>query len=89
MLYTHFTQEILGLQGIIVTKVENNEKEKTIYAELERKKQNCISCGTATDTIHDYRKQIIKDIPAFDKIVSIVLRKRRYRYTNRLRQNQT
>ena len=79
MLYTHFTQEVLGLQGIIITKVESNEKELTIYAELERKQHNCISCGTATDTIHDYRKQIIRDIPAFGKLVSIVLRKRRYR----------
>ena len=79
MLYTHFTQEVLGLQGVIITKIESNEKELTIYAELEKKKHNCISCGTATDTIHDYRKQIIKDIPAFGKLVSIVLRKRRYR----------
>ena len=38
-----------------------------------------LSCGTATDTVHDYRIQVIKDIPAFGKLVSIVLRKRRYR----------
>ena len=79
MLYTHFTQEVLGLQDVIITKVESNEKELIIYAELERKQHDCISCGTATDTIHDYRKQIIRDIPAFGKLVSIVLRKRRYR----------
>ncbi len=79
MLYTHFTQDILGLQDVKVTKIESNEKELTIYADLERKEHNCISCGTATDTIHDYRKQTIKDIPAFGKLVSIVLRKRRYR----------
>ncbi len=79
MLCTHFTQDILGLQDVKVTKIESNEKELTIYAELERKEHNCISCGTATDTIHDYRKQTIKDIPAFGKLVSIVLRKRRYR----------
>ena len=79
MLYTHFTQEVLGLQDVIITKVESNEKELIIYAELEKKEHNCISCGTATDTIHDYRKQSVKDIPAFGKLVSIVLRKRRYR----------
>ena len=79
MLYTHFTQEVLGLQDVKVTKIESNEKELTIYAELERKEHNCISCSTATDTIHDYRKQTIKDIPAFGKLVNIVLRKRRYR----------
>ena len=46
---------------------------------MERKEHNCISCGTATNTVHDYREQVIKDIPAFGKLVSIVLRKRRYR----------
>ena len=82
MPYTHFTKEVLGLQDVIITNVESNEKEIVIYAQLERKKHNCISCGTATDTIHDYRKQIIKDIPAFGKLVSIVLKKRRYRCHN-------
>ena len=46
---------------------------------MERKEHSCICCGTATDTVHDYREQVIKDIPAFGKLVSIVLRKRRYR----------
>ena len=25
---------------------------------------HCICCGTATNTVHDYRTQVIKDIPA-------------------------
>lgn len=33
----------------------------------------CPHCGT----IHDYREQRIKDIPAFEKEVVLVLRKRR------------
>ena len=45
---------------------------------MERKEHTCICCGTATNTVHDYREQIIKDIPAFGKLVKIVLRKRRY-----------
>ena len=79
MLYTDFTEKLLGLQDLIVTNIEENEKEIHIYAEMKRKTHNCICCGTATDTVHDYRKQIIKDIPAFGKTVTIVLRKRRYR----------
>ena len=79
MLYTDFTEKLLGLQDLQVTKIEKNEKAVCIYAELPRKTHNCICCGTATDTIHDYRKQVIKDIPAFGKTVTIVLRKRRYR----------
>ena len=82
MLYTHFTEELLGLQGVKITNIESSEKSIEIYAELERKPHNCTSCGTATSTVHDYRTQRIKDIPAFGKLVTIVLRKRRYRCTN-------
>lgn len=78
MLYTHFTQEILGLQEVIITNIETSSKTLTIYAELERKPHSCTACSTVTDTIHDYRIQHIKDIPAFGKFVNIVLRKRRY-----------
>lgn len=79
MLYTHFTEKLLGLQGLKVTNIEKDEKSITIYAGLERKSHTCPCCGTATRTVHDYRTQKIKDIPAFGKLVTIILRKRRYR----------
>ena len=82
MLCNNFTEELLGLQGVKITNIENNENNQIIYAEMERKKHNCICCGTATDTVHDYRTQRIKDIPAFGKNVTIILRKRRYRCPN-------
>ncbi len=79
MLYTHFTEEMLGFQGVKVNKVENAENNVIIHIELERKEHKCPCCGGATDKIHDYRKQTIKDIPAFGKLATLVLRKRRYR----------
>ncbi len=79
MLYNHFTEKLLGLQGVKITNIENNEKNIVIYAEMERKEHHCTCCGTATSTLHDYRTQTIKDISAFGKLVKIVLRKRRYR----------
>ena len=79
MLYKHFTEKLLGLQGLNITNIEENEKSILIYAEMERKEHTCTCCGTATNTVHDYREQEIKDIPAFGKLVSIKLRKRRYR----------
>ena len=79
MLYTDFTEKLLGLQGLIITNIEQTEENILIYAEMERKEHNCICCGTATNTVHDYRTQVIKDIPAFGKLVRIILRKRRYR----------
>ena len=65
MLYNHFTEKLLGLQGVIITYVEENENNIKIYCQLERKEHHCKSCGTATLAIHDYRTQEIKDIPAF------------------------
>ena len=34
MLYTHFTEELLGLQGVKITNIENSKKSITVYAEL-------------------------------------------------------
>lgn len=79
MLYTHFTEELLGLQGVKVNKINNNDNNIIIHAELERKEHKCPCCGNTTAKIHDYRSQEIKDIPAFGKQVTIILRKRRYR----------
>ena len=79
MLYTNFTEKLVGLQDLIITKVEDNEKEIHIYGEMKRKPHKCPCCGELTDNIHDYREQVIKDIPLFNKSLFIHLRKRRYR----------
>ena len=77
MLYQLFTEKLLGLQGVKGTNIEESETTILIYAEMERKEHHCVCCGTATNTIHDYREQKIKDIPAFGKKVQIILKKRR------------
>ena len=79
MLYTYFIEKLTGLQGIIINNIESNEKEVHIYCELERKPHKSPNCGCVTDCVHDYRVQVIKDIPNFGKFVYIHLRKRRYR----------
>ena len=79
MLYTHYTEEILGLQGVNVKKVVHGEEKIEIYAHLEQRKQYCKGCGAATLAVHDYRTQKVKDVPAFGKQVVLYLRKRRYR----------
>ena len=45
---------------------------------MPRKEHFCPCCGKLTDKVHDYRRQYIKDIPAFGKLTYIVLNKRRY-----------
>ena len=48
MLYKHFTEKLLGLQGLNITNIEENEKSIIIYAEMERKEHTCICCGMPT-----------------------------------------
>lgn len=48
-------KELVGLQDIIVNKVEQNEKEMQIYLELKRKDLTCPCCSRSTEKIHDYR----------------------------------
>lgn len=79
MLYTNSTEKLVGLQDLIIKKIETNEKEIHIYGQLERKSHKCPCCGAETAKIHDYREQVIKDIPLYDKHAFIHLKKRRYR----------
>ena len=76
MLYTHFTEKLLGLKGVIVKNITQPPEYTSIDIEIEPKPHNCPCCGTATRTIHDYRQQKIKDIPAFGKHIVLYLRKR-------------
>ena len=82
MLYTHFTEKLLGLKGVIVKNITQPPEYTSIDIEIEPKPHNCPCCGTATRTIHDYRQQKIKDIPAFGKHIVLYLRKRRYKCPN-------
>lgn len=78
MLYNYSTSNLTGLQDLIIKNVDTLGDLLLINAEIERKPHQCPHCGKITDKVHDYRVQIIKDIPAFGKFVLISLRKRRY-----------
>ena len=79
MLYKHFTEKLLGLQDVEIEKIEEIDNTVHIYCQLKRKMHHCPHCSAKTDKIHDYRQQVIKDIPAFGKRILIHLKKRRYR----------
>lgn len=78
MLYSYITKNLIGLQDVILKNVEQDKKFIYIYVQMPRKAHICPCCGKSTDKVHDYRKQYIKDIPAFGKQTYIVLNKRRY-----------
>lgn len=78
MLKKDYTAKLLNLEDVIITKVENISEEVHVYLELPRVKHRCPACGTLTDRVHDYRMQIIKDVP-LGRTTLLHLRKRRYR----------
>ena len=78
MLMSDYTAELLNLEDVIITKVQNLSDQLHIYIELPRTKHTCPVCGAVTDRVHDYRMQIIKDVP-MARNTFLHLRKRRYR----------
>ncbi len=78
MLMTDYTSKLLNLEDVIITNVENIADQLHIYIELPRMKHTCPACGASTDRIHDYRMQVIKDLP-LSRNTFLHLRKRRYR----------
>ena len=63
MLTTDYTAKFLDLKDVIITNVENILDHLHIYIELPRSKHICPCCGAVTDRVHDYRMQVIKDVP--------------------------
>lgn len=79
MLKTDYSADLLGLQGVRVKNVEQEETKTVIRIEEEKKAVTCPICGKEVATIHDYRIQKICDAPSFGKQVVLLLRKKRYR----------
>jgi transposase len=78
MLYTDYTEKILGLKDVIVTKVENINEEVHIFLDMKLETQVCPHCRHETKRTHDYRIQIVKDLSNFGASVYLHVRKRRY-----------
>ena len=78
MLYNYSTSNLTGLQDLKIKNIDTLGDFLLINAEIERKPHKCPCCNNLTDKVHDYRVQVIKDIPAFGKFILISLRKRRY-----------
>lgn len=78
MLYKDFTTKLLGLKGLIITSLEENEAVLNIHAQTEAKEHKCPCCGYATKYVYDYRIQRIRDLRMRGKPTVILLRKRRY-----------
>lgn len=78
MLNQDYTAVFLNLEDAIITNVENITDQLHISIELPRRMHVCPCCGAVTDRVHDYRLQVIKDVP-MARDTFLHLRKRRYR----------
>ena len=74
----NFIRNLLDLKGIIVKKVRNKKNFIKIHIELPVREHTCPCCKTNTTKIHDYRFQLIKDLPIRFKTTYVYYRKRRY-----------
>ena len=80
MLYKDYTTELLDLEGVTVTNVENRADEVHVFLELPREKHCCPACGALTDRVNDYRMQTIKAVQ-LARTPFLHLRNRRYLQT--------
>lgn len=79
MLSIHDTKKLLGIEDAEIKKVEEDGTILRIHVEKKRELKIFPVCGKATDAVHDYRCQTVKDISSFGRSVVLVVRKRRYR----------
>ena len=74
----NFITNLLNLKGVTVTKFRNRKNRIRIHIELPIREHSCPCCHSKTSRVHDYRYQLIKDIPIYYKDTYIYYRKRRY-----------
>ncbi|KXZ39829.1 transposase IS204/IS1001/IS1096/IS1165 family protein [Alkalithermobacter thermoalcaliphilus JW-YL-7 = DSM 7308] len=77
-MHSNFINKLLNLQGVKINKISHEDSFIKIYIKTNPREHTCPACGCLTSRVHDYRNQLIKDLPLQFKHVFLVLRKRRY-----------
>ena len=78
MLHKDYNTDILGLEDVILKRVEKYKNNMFIYITMKRRKHQCPDCTEETDKIHDYRRQLVKDLSCSGHTVYLVYNRRRY-----------
>ena len=78
MLLSHYTEALLGFKDAVITKIESQSFFLDIWLEMKRDIHECPRCKDLTETIHDYRMQVIKGPPLGERFIYYHYRKRRY-----------
>lgn len=79
MLPLDFSAKLLDMEYIELENVETTAQTITISFKMKRRPHTCPHCGSITDTVHDYRLQVVKDAPVLGKHLVWHYKKRRYR----------
>ena len=74
-----YITNLLGIKNVLVENIEENDSIIKLYLTTSPKDPCCPACGTTVSRIHDYRIQQIKDLPFRNKVIQLILNKRRYR----------
>lgn len=77
-MHSHCTNNLLNLEDVFIKKVVHADDYVKIFIETNPSMQTCPYCGNETKCIHDYRYQMIKDLPFQLKHTYLILKKRRY-----------
>lgn len=79
MLYDNYTEDLLGLKGAILLKVEEINNTKHIYLKTHLESKVCPHCHFPTNKVHSYRMQSINDTEIAGLQCVLHIKKRRYR----------
>lgn len=77
-MHSYCTKNLLNLEDVLIKKVVQADSFVKVFIETKPHAQICPHCGMETKRIHDYRFQVIKDLPFQMKHTYLILRKRRY-----------
>jgi transposase len=80
-MHNYCINKLLDLKEVKVKNIIHGDSHVKIYIETKAVPQVCPHCKQITTRIHDYRVQVIKDLPLQLKDCYLILRKRRYRCT--------
>ncbi len=67
MPHTDYISKLLDMGSINILDLNFDDKAIVIAFKLQRRPHICPDCAGITDKVHDYRIQIVKDVPAFGK----------------------
>lgn len=77
-----FTSKLLELEDVLISDLHTSNTEVHVFFSLRKRPHTCPHCGSITESVHDYRTSVLKDLPFMGKKTFLHYRKRRYHCPN-------